>query len=160
MNTSIKVLICSVHFGAGHTAHLQAYQKLSEECGYETALYLHQNYMKLFSNIQGKLFFREEEVKEFRPDVVWIYNTGTENLKLIKMAKELHSKIVYVLHELYMGFKELMKDGSYWYKEAAASLLNDWICKSQTELYSVANVQHQTARSICLMHIRKKYIFH
>lgn len=129
MNTSIRILICSVHFGAGHTAHLQAYQKLSEECGYETALYLHQDYMKLFSNIQGKLFFREEEVKEFRPDVVWIYNTGIENIKLIKLAKELHSKIVYVLHEPYMGFKELMKDGSYWYKEAAASLLNDWICK-------------------------------
>lgn len=125
----MKVIIASVHFGAGHTAHLQAYQKLSEECGYDTALYLHSGYTKLFNNIQGKLFFKEDEVKEFKPDVIWIYNTGTENIKLIKLAKELHSKIVYVLHEPYMGLKELMKDGNYWWKQGAACLLNEWICK-------------------------------
>lgn len=124
----MNLLICSVHFGAGHTAHLQAYQKISEECGYETAIYLHKDYMKLFSDIQGRIFFTEDEVRAFKPDVVWIYNTGTEDIKLIKLAKELHSRIVYVLHEPYMGFRELMKDGGYWYKELAASLLNTWIC--------------------------------
>jgi glycosyltransferase involved in cell wall biosynthesis len=152
----MKVLIASVHFGAGHTAHLQAYQKLSEECGYETALYLHQDYMKLFSNIQGKLFFREDEVKEFKPDVVWIYNTGTENIGLIKLAKELHSRIVYVLHEPYMGFKELMKDGSYWWKQGAACVLNDWICKKSDRVV----LSSRYAAKNCRRYMRSAYKKH
>ncbi|MDD6071436.1 MAG: glycosyltransferase [Clostridiales bacterium] len=125
----MKVIIASVHFGAGHTAHLQAYQKLAEECGYDTALYLHQDYMKLFNNIQGKIILSEDEFRHFGPDVVWIYNTVTEIIKLIKLAKEMRSKIVYVLHEPYMGLKELMKDGNYLWKQGASCLLNNWICK-------------------------------
>ena len=130
----MKVLIASVHFGAGHTAHLQAYQKLSEECGFETALYLNKGYMKLFNDLQGRVFFSEDEVKTFKPDVIWIYNTGTENIKLIKLAKSLNSKVVYVLHEPYMGFRELMKDGNYWWKQGAACVLNDWICKNSDKV--------------------------
>lgn len=130
----MKVLIASVHFGAGHTAHLQAYQKLSEECGFETALYLHNGYMELFSDLPGRVFFSEDEVKEFRPDIIWIYNTGTENIRLIKLAKSLNCKIVYVLHEPYMGFRELMKDGNYWWKQGVACVLNDWICKNSDKV--------------------------
>lgn len=152
----MKVLIASVHLGAGHTAHLQAYQKLSEECGYETALYLHKDYMKLFSNIQGRLFFTEDDAKGFKPDVVWIYNTGTENIRLIKLAKELHSHIVYVLHEPYMGFRELMKDGSYWWKQGAACVLNDWICRQSDKVV----LSSKYATKNCRKYMRGAYKKH
>lgn len=152
----MKVLIASVHFGAGHTAHLQAYQKLSEECGYETALYLHKDYMKLFNNIQGMLFFAEDEVRAFKPDVVWIYNTGTEDIELIKLAKKLHSRIVYVLHEPYMGFRELIKDGSYWWKQGAACVLNDWICRQSDKVV----LSSKYAAKNCRKYMRGAYKKH
>lgn len=49
----MKILVCSVHFGPGHTAHLNAYCKMLRECGYESALYVDQRYMKLFNDIDG-----------------------------------------------------------------------------------------------------------
>ena len=159
----MKVIIASVHFGAGHTAHLQAYQKLSVECGYDTALYIHQKYIKLFNNIKGKLIFREEEVKKFKPDVILIYNTGTENIKLIKLAKEMRSKILYVLHEPYMGLQELMKDGSYMLKQGMACVLNDWICRKSDRVvlcswYAAKNC-HRYMRSVYKKHLMFPLIF-
>ena len=155
----MRILIASVHFGAGHTAHLQAYQKLSEECGYETALYLHRDYMKLFNSIQGRLFFTEDEVITFNPDVVWIYNTGTENIKLIKLAKELCCHIVYVLHEPYMGFKELMKDGSYWWKQGIACVLNDWICMKSDRVVLSSKYAAKNCRKYMRCAYRKHVMF-
>lgn len=55
-NKMPKILVCSVHFGAGHTAHLNAYQKMLAECGYDAALYIDPRYMNLLNDVKGKIF--------------------------------------------------------------------------------------------------------
>lgn len=68
----MRILICSVHFGAGHTAHLSAYQKMLKDCGYEVALYLDDRYMKLFHDAKGNYIFNLQDALAFQPDIVWI----------------------------------------------------------------------------------------
>lgn len=124
----IKVLICSLHFGAGHTAHLSTYNKMINECGYEAALYLDKQYMDLFHEFTGNVFFEEEDAKAFCPDIVWIWNVGLEDIHLIKVFKRLNAKIIYVLHEPYMGLRDLMTEGSLIVRKTIANLVNFWIC--------------------------------
>lgn len=124
----MKILFCSVHFGPGHTAHLNAYQKMLNECGFEAALYIDKRYLKLFNDVKGKFFYTLQEALNFHPDVIWIWNTGFENIKVIKEFRKINARVVYVLHEPFMGYRELLKDGNYWYRQAGASLLNYWIC--------------------------------
>lgn len=125
----MKVLICSVHFGPGHTAHLDAYQHLAEECGYESALYLAPEYLKLFSDgkMKKNIFTSLEEALSFQPDVVWLYNIGFEDRQVIQSFQHI-SKLIYVLHEPYMGIKEILKEGKNTPYMAVAALLNVWIC--------------------------------
>lgn len=76
----MKILVCSVHFGPGHTAYLNAYSKMVKECGFESALYVDRRYMKLFNDIDGKCIFNLQEALDFKPDILWIWNTGFENM--------------------------------------------------------------------------------
>lgn len=148
----LKVLICSVHFGPGHTAHLEAYQKLATECGYESALYLAQPYMKLFNHIEGQVFFQLEDALAFQPDVLWLYNIGMEDISVIKAFKKIHTKVAYVLHEPYMGFKELCKEKHTFGRMTAAAIVNYLLCQQADRVvlsskYAVANCQKYMKRA-------------
>lgn len=68
------------------------------------------------------------EIEEYKPDVVLIYNFGTENLQFVQWCRTNRIKIIYVLHEPYMGVRELIKDGTYIFKQATACILNYIIC--------------------------------
>lgn len=141
----MKILICSVHFGPGHTAHLDAYKHLLDECGFESALYLAPAYLKLFSDekIKKDIITSLEDALKFKPDVVWLYNIGFEDRKFIRAFKQ-HSKLVYVLHEPYMGIHEILKEGKNIPYMVVAALLNAWICSQSyrvvlSSAYAVAN---------------------
>lgn len=141
----MKILICSVHFGPGHTAHLDAYKHLLDECGFESALYLAPAYLKLFSDekIKKHIITSLEDALKFKPDVVWLYNIGFEDRKFIRAFKQ-RSKLVYVLHEPYMGIHEILKEGKNIPYMVVAALLNAWICSQSYRVvlsseYAVAN---------------------
>ena len=141
----MKILICSVHFGPGHTAHLDAYKHLLDECGFENALYLAPAYLKLFSdeNIKKHIIISLEDALRFNPDVVWLYNIGFEDRKFIRAFKR-RSKLIYVLHEPYMGIHEILKEGKNIPYMVVAALLNAWICSQSyrvvlSSAYAVAN---------------------
>ena len=141
----MKILICSVHFGPGHTAHLDAYKHLLDECGFESALYLAPAYLKLFSDekIKKHIITSLEDALKFKPDVVWLYNIGFEDRKFIRAFKQ-RSKLVYVLHEPYMGIHEILKEGKNIPYMVVAALLNAWICSQSyrvvlSSAYAVAN---------------------
>lgn len=138
----MKILVCSVHFGAGHTAHLSAYQKMLNECGYDVALYLDKRYMKLFNNLSGKVFFDQSEAEKFHPDILWIYNPGLENINVIRKFKHMHVPIAYVLHEPFMGVRNLLKEGNNFGRASAAMVLNYWTCyKADKVILSSLNAQ-------------------
>ena len=84
--------------------------------------------MNLSDNINSEVLLTEAELKTYKPDVIWIYNIGMEDVKLIKTGKALGSKIVYVLHEPYAGVVELLKEGKYILRQTIASIVNAYIC--------------------------------
>lgn len=124
----MKILISSLHFGPGHVAHIKAYVELAKACGYHVAACLNSEYNR-FIDVDCTFLHNEKEVADFCPDVVLLYNTGFENIKLIRQCKRMNCKLLCVLHEPYMGIRELMKDKRYRLKQAVASALNTWICK-------------------------------
>lgn len=134
-----------MHFGPGHTAHLDAYKHLLDECGFESALFLAPAYLKLFSDekIKKDIITSLEDALKFKPDVVWLYNIGFEDRQFIRAFKQ-HSKLVYVLHEPYMGIHEILKEGKNIPYMVVAALLNAWICSQSyrvvlSSAYAVAN---------------------
>ena len=99
-----------------------------EECGYDTALYISSQYMNLFDEAIEKIITNESEALQYHPDVVWIYNVGVEDLRVIYLFKKCNSKIVYVLHEPYKGFTPLYKEGKSFFRMGVAIILNFLIC--------------------------------
>lgn len=155
----MRILICSVHFGPGHTAHLNAYCKMLRECGYESALYVDQRYMKLFNDIDGKCIFNLQEALEFHPDILWIWNTGFENMNVIKAFKKTPTKIVYVLHEPYMGILEILNEGSSIIRASVAMLVNQWICSHSDHVIVSSLYAEQNCKKYMNGSYRKSTLF-
>lgn len=124
----MKILIASVHFGIGHVAHLKAYINLTKSCGYTVRAYLNEDYKKYIEQYDDFILESESDLKNYKPDIVLLYNTGFENLHFMKICKNMNSRVLFVLHEPYMGMKELLKEGSYCIKQLVASVLNTYIC--------------------------------
>lgn len=155
----MRILVCSVHFGAGHTAHLSAYLKMLKDCGYEVALYLDDRYMKLFNDAKGNYIFNLQDALAFQPDIVWIWNTGFENVSVIKAFKKMDALIVYVLHEPFMGVAELLKEKGYITKAAVASLLNYWICMKADRVVLCSQYAEQLCQTYMKNAYRKKILY-
>ena len=155
----LKIMVCSVHFGAGHTAHLSAYQKMLKECGFDVALYLSDQYMKLFHNMQGQVFFNLQDAVAFHPDIILIWNTGFENINVIKAFKKIHSLIVYVLHEPFMGITNLAKEKGYILKGTAAMLLNYWICMKSDKVILCSHYAEQNCKKYMCNAYKKSVLF-
>lgn len=155
----MKILVCSVHFGPGHTAHLNAYSKMLKECGFESALYVDRRYMKLFNDIDGKCIFNLQEALDFKPDILWIWNTGFENMNVIKAFKKIPTKIVYVLHEPYTGISEILKEGSSIIRASVAMLVNQWICSHSDHVIVSSLYAQQNCRKYMNGSYRKSTLF-
>lgn len=123
----MNILIVSKKFGPGHINHLKAWYKLCEECGYSAKLYLDERYVDYFED-EYDYTIELSEVEAYQPHSALIYNTGFENIPFVNWCTKKKCPIIYVLHEPYMGLRELLKDGSYMMKQAMASVLNIWIC--------------------------------
>ena len=127
----MKILVVSAHFGVGHVSHLKAYVSLATQCGYNVALYIDERYRPFLNEVDSPILTNKSQIKAYMPDVILIYNIGTENIGIIKMGKRMGCKIAYVLHEPYCGIKLLMKEGDIHHisKMAAAYLANAYICR-------------------------------
>jgi len=154
-----KILVCSLHFGAGHTAHLNAYSKLLDECGYEGALYLDKQYMSLFNGFKGPVFFSQDEAIRFNPDIIWIYNVGLENIDLIKQFKKNGTKIAYVLHEPYMGLKDLMTEGKLIFRKSVANVVNYWTCSQADHIILCSSYAVKQTKKFMPSIIKKSSLF-
>lgn len=158
-NKMPKILVCSVHFGAGHTAHLNAYQKMLAECGYDAALYIDPRYMNLLNDVKGKIFFDLQDGLNFHPDIVWIWNTGFENISVIKAFKRMGVPIVYVLHEPFMGIKNLLKEKGYITKAVGATALNYWICLKSDKVVLCSHYAEQNCKFYMRNAYKKRILF-
>lgn len=148
-----KILIVSLHFSPGFIGHMMAWYKLCEQCGYEPLIYGDEQYVKYYENTEYKFTTRVENMKSFTPDVAVIQNTGFENVEFFRWCKKNGCKILYILHEPYMGFEELMKDGAYCIKQAIACLLNIWLCNKSDKVLLCS----QYAEDNCKRYMQSAY---
>ena len=123
-----KIAIVSLHYSPGYTAHMQAWYRLCEESGYEARLFTDERYRKGINPKEYRYCADLKELERYRPDYAIVQNTGIENIRFFRWCREEGCRILYILHEPYMGIKEILKDGAYCLKQAAACILNRQLC--------------------------------
>lgn len=129
-----NILIVSLHFSPGYIGHMMAWHKLCEQCGYNSLIYGDEKYSKYYKDTEYKFCSNLEVVMEFKPDIAIVQNTGFENVLFFKWCENNNCKILYILHEPYMGIRELLKDGTYCVKQAIACILNAWLCSKSEKI--------------------------
>lgn len=129
-----RILITSLHFSPAFIGHMEAWYELCENCGYEPELFVDKQYTQYFKGKKYKYTTKFSQVQKFKPDFTVVQNNGTENIQFFRWCNKNNCIILYIVHEPYMGFKELMKDGDYWWKQAGACVLNNWLCSKSTKV--------------------------
>lgn len=152
----MNILIVSMHFSPGFIGHMKAWYKLSEECGYNVKLFFDQKYAKYFDISEYNYTTELKEVDVFRPSIAVVQNTGFENVEFFKWSSKHNCKIFYILHEPYMGMKELLKDGSYLAKQAIACILNVWLCAKATRVILCSQYAEENCQKYMKGAYRKK----
>lgn len=129
-----KILITSLHFSPAYIGIMEAWYKLCEFCGYKPLLYVSIEYKDYFDNTVFEYATSIDDVARFRPEYTVIQNNGVENLRFFRWCKSNNCKIIYILHEPYMGISELVKDGTYCIKQSGACLMNTLLCNLATKV--------------------------
>lgn len=129
-----RIAIVSLHFSPGFIGHMQAWYKMCELCELEPVLFFDKEYVKYFQDSEYKYTVNLVDFEAIKPDYAVVQNTGFENVSFFKRASQIGCKIFYILHEPYMGFKELLKDGTYCVKQLGACLLNIWLCNKSEKV--------------------------
>ena len=129
-----KIAIVSLHFSPGFIGHMKAWYKMCETCDLKPILFIDEEYIKYFQNSDYMYTMHLSKIEAIKPDYAVVQNTGFENVAFFKWASKNNCKIFYILHEPYMGLKELLQDGTYCVKQIGACLLNVWLCRKSTKV--------------------------
>lgn len=154
-----NILIVSLHFSPGYIGHMMAWYKLCENCGYKPMLFVDEQYSMYYKGTEYIYSTRIHDVKAFRPDFAVVQNTGFENVKFFKWCLKNRCKILYILHEPYMGFRELLKDGTYCVKQAVACILNTWLCSKSEKVILCSQYAEDNCRQYMKGAYKKKASF-
>lgn len=152
----MNILIVSKHFSPGFIGHMKAWYKLIEECGYHAKLFFDQTYEKYFDAGEYNYTTGLDEVESFQPNIAVVQNTGFENIEFFRWCRKHDCKIFYILHEPYMGVRELLKDGGYIVKQAVASVLNVWLCAKATRIVLCSKYAEENCRKYMKGAYRKR----
>lgn len=149
----MNILIVSKHFSPAFIGAMKAWYKISKESGYHVKLFFNYKYEKYFDVNEYNYTTEFNEVENFKPNIAVVQNTGLENVKFFKWCMKHNCKIFYILHEPYMGMKELLKEGSYFVKQAVACILNVWFCAKATRVVLCS----QYAEENCKKYMKEAY---
>lgn len=141
-----NIAIASLHFSPGFIGHMKAWYKMCKQCGYTAQLYFDQQYVKYFEGSEYKYSTDIKELGKNKPDYAVVQNTGFENVAFFKWCERNNCKIFYILHEPYMGFRELLKDGTYCVKQAVACMLNVWLCSKSAKVILCSDYAEKNCR--------------
>ena len=119
----MNIAIVSTNFSIGHLSHLVALFKAIKKIGHEPKFIIHDEYYKYidkknFLNIDLDIFLKKNyKYKKFKLNKVIIQNPGKDNYKFIKNVKrmDINTKIYYILHEPWTGFKNRLKSKNLYY---------------------------------------------
>lgn len=124
----MKIVISSRHFSPAYIGHMKAWYRLCQECGYTVLIYYSEKYEKFFPEEEYKCTTSLTKVEEFAPEYAVVQNIGFEDIELFKWCKKNNCFLFYILHEPYMGFLEMLKEGKMVPKQIVAAMLNSWLC--------------------------------
>lgn len=125
----MKIVISSRHFNPAYIGHMKAWYNLCVMCNYSVKLFFAIEYEAYFKDENYRYCTTIEDVESFSPDCAVVQNIGIENIELFKWCKKNKCYLFYILHEPYVGIKEMMKEGDKVPKHFAAHFLNLWLCK-------------------------------
>lgn len=154
-----NILIVSLHFSPGYIGHMMAWYRLCGQCGYNPLIYADEKYAKYYKNTEYNFCSYIEDVKEFKPDFAVVQNTGFENVSFFRWCGNNRCKIFYILHEPYMGIRELLKDGTYCFKQAVACALNAWLCSKSVKVFLCSKYAEKNCKRYMKGAYRKKVSF-
>lgn len=149
----MNIVIVSTKFSPGHIAHLCAYYHLSVECGFKTIFYLNKSYLKYINKDEYAVVTDFNKVADIDPDVVLIYNASVIDMRIAKFCDSYGWKLLYVWHEPYPGFRQLLKEKSYIPKFIAAHFISLYICRQADGVFFAS----QYAMGLCKTYIPSIY---
>ena len=155
----MRIVIVSLNFSVGHIAHLKAYYHLCIDCGFQTTLYLQEQYLKYIDPQNYAITTKLSDLVIINPKVVLLYNVAITAMKFVRFCKIKHWTFIYVLHEPFPGFKEILKDGKYLPKILAANLVNFYICSQSDKVLLASKRAEQCCKKYMPFIYRKSVKF-
>lgn len=104
-----RAVVASLHFSPGHLSHINAFEALLAEIGFEVELWLDDGYETMRSEIEGNAIFRNGKEVDLRGiDLLIIYNLSKHDSRVIRRVKTESPgcKALLVYHEPYLGLKK------------------------------------------------------
>lgn len=154
-----SIAIVSLHFSPGFIGHMQAWYKICEQCGYTAQLYFDRQYEQFFRGTEYKYSTDIIELERSKPDYAIVQNTGFENVNFFKWCNHNSCKIYYILHEPFMGIRELVKDGTYCVKQLIACMLNVWLCNKAEKVLVCSEYAAQNCKKYMKRAFKKSVKF-
>lgn len=142
-----KIAVVSLHFSPGFIEHMRAWYEMCEQCGYSALLYFDARYSDYFRDAKYRFCTDIKALEEYGPEYAVVQNTGFENVPFFQWCGRNGCKVFYILHEPYMGFRELLKDGTYCVRQAAACLLNVWLCGRSEKVIVCSDYAEENCRT-------------
>ena len=147
------IAIVSLHFSPAFIGHMKAWYKLCQMCKLKPYLFIDDRYIKYFKDTEFRVTSSMDDIMNEQPSYAVVQNIGFENVVFFKWCKQNNCKILYILHEPYMGLCEILKDGTYCIKQVVASLLNIWLCKKSEKVIICSDYANKN----CKKYMRKVY---
>lgn len=142
----MNIIIVSLHFSPGFIGHMKAWYMLCERSGYNAIIYFDKQYLPFFDENEYKCIVNISDAQQYHPHIAIVQNTGFENISFFKWCTKSKCKLIYILHEPYMGMKEMIKDGNYFAKQAVACGLNVWLCHKSTKVILCSKYAEQNCK--------------
>jgi glycosyltransferase involved in cell wall biosynthesis len=155
----MKIVIASINFAPGHVAHLRAYYHLCVACGYETILYLNEEYKKYININECVIVTDLKTVVSINPDIVLLYNVASKAIKFVRFCKSKGWKFIYVWHEPYSGWRQLVKEGSYIPRFVGACCVSLYICHQSDNVFLASSYAMNVCRKYAYKMYKKSYKF-
>lgn len=106
----VRIVVSSLKFSPGHLSHIIAYAKLFSEMGNDTKLWLHEDYKKLIKDYQFPVLWYPENICR-NANIILFANVSTKNHIFARNFKKEGTRIIYLYHEPWDGFKQYLKEG-------------------------------------------------
>ena len=107
----MRIYISSLKFSAAHMSHMIAYAKLFEYLGHSPIFWLDKGYQKMIVEQETFPTVWYTGMVPTDAEAVLLYNPSVLNSKVSKDLERRGSKLLYVYHEPWESFLQLLKEG-------------------------------------------------